>query len=317
MPCGPGCGVHPMVLQAEVVAGFTPLGSFGCLGAVLTWRAGLPAGALPQLVADLLGSVAAQQSSLLLSQLRSLVRPTSSAAAGDMRKQPGELERSVTCRPAASMLCLLKLAVLQAASVEHYEGRTSVGMSEAVKSQHALPFISGIVSFAARLEALVPGEPCSAGLLNGTSAPLPASHNLCAAEVGMMTVGDRRSDDILDDPDLDMDNDSEEHGSPAQLSASSRCFESYCNAESCSCSWDATHVVCCTAPSSGRPCLPCSQGCGSPQGACLWRPGCFIQPHQRLTLCSMTGGQAAAGLTVLRSASALRQDLCSCPAQPA
>ena len=51
-------------------------------------------------------------------------------------------------------------AALQGASVEQYEGRTTVGMSEAVKTQHVLPFVPGIVSFAARVEALTPGALC-------------------------------------------------------------------------------------------------------------------------------------------------------------
>ena len=64
------------------MAGFTPLGAFGCLGAVLTWRVRLPPGALPQLVADLLGRVAGQQASQLLIQLRGLVRLNTLACRG-------------------------------------------------------------------------------------------------------------------------------------------------------------------------------------------------------------------------------------------
>ena len=40
--------------------------------------------------------------------------------------------------------------------MEQYEGKTAVGLSEAVKSQHVLPFIPGIVALAARMESLLP-----------------------------------------------------------------------------------------------------------------------------------------------------------------
>ena len=47
---------------------------------------------------------------------------------------------------------------MQVSSVEHFEGRTAVGLAEAVKTQHLLPFIPGCVSLAARMEALIPAE---------------------------------------------------------------------------------------------------------------------------------------------------------------
>ena len=46
----------------------------------------------------------------------------------------------------------------QAITVERYEGRTAMGMAEAVKAQHVLPFLPGYCSFAARMESVMPTE---------------------------------------------------------------------------------------------------------------------------------------------------------------
>ena len=46
----------------------------------------------------------------------------------------------------------------QAITVERYEGRTAMGMAEAVKAQHVLPFLPAYCSFAARMESLMPSE---------------------------------------------------------------------------------------------------------------------------------------------------------------
>lgn len=61
--------------QAEIVAGSTALGSFGCLGAVLACRARLPAVPLAQPVADMLTRAAVRQAFVFLGLLRQLVSP--------------------------------------------------------------------------------------------------------------------------------------------------------------------------------------------------------------------------------------------------
>ena len=91
---------------------------------------------------------------------------------------------------------------LQANSVERYEGRTAMGMAEAVKAQHVLPFLPAYTSLAARMESVMPPEihapsthlPLRVLQLGALSEhapgiPEPSPHSQPAGDVGSRARG--------------------------------------------------------------------------------------------------------------------------------